>query len=185
MPQSAAEFPLDAPRYTRVPFPAYRFLPGSDPHPTASSQGHSYIPPGHSEPPIRWQPPEEWAACEEYLYGCDLYNHGYWWEAHEAWEGLWRVCPKDSVQKRFLQGLIQVSACHLKLRLGRRDGVERLRGSSREHLKAALERLTSPPYMGLELFEFMQRVDRYYDALLAAPGRPEHDARCFPYIELS
>ena len=30
------------PRYTRRPFPAYRFVPGKAPHPTCDPDGHSY-----------------------------------------------------------------------------------------------------------------------------------------------
>jgi hypothetical protein len=131
-----------------------------------------------------WRPPEEWAASPEYLYGCDLYNHGYWWEAHEAWEGLWRTCPKGNVQRQFLQGLIQVSACHLKLRMGRRDGVERLRESYRAHLMFVLERLTAPLFMGLDARAFFECVDAYFGARLADAQPLQHRIDAFPYIEL-
>ena len=70
------------------PFPAYAYHPGRTPHPTRDPEGHSYgmvhdVP----QPPN----PEDWRACGDYLYGVDLFNHGYYWEAHEAWEGL-RKC---------------------------------------------------------------------------------------------
>src|SRR5437868_3427744 len=109
---------LSAPRLCDRPFPPYRFTPARDPHPIADPRGHSYLPSGTGHAIVEYVPPEQWRRSMEYLYGCDLYNHGYWWEAHEAWEGLWRVVPRDSAQHRFLQGIIQVAACHLKLYLG-------------------------------------------------------------------
>jgi predicted metal-dependent hydrolase len=39
---------------------------------------------------------------------------GAFFEAHEAWEGLWRV-ETDESRRRFLQGLIQVAAGFHKL----------------------------------------------------------------------
>ncbi|MER9007639.1 DUF309 domain-containing protein [Mesorhizobium sp. M0862] len=26
-----------------------------------------------------------------FRWGIDLFNHGYYWEAHEAWEPLWQT----------------------------------------------------------------------------------------------
>jgi hypothetical protein len=131
-----------------------------------------------------WRPPEEWRACHEYLYGCDLYNHGYWWEAHEAWEGLWKVCPKDSVQKRFLQGLIQVSACQLKLRLGSREGVERLRESYHGHFDFVLSRLEGLIFMGLNVRGHLRAIDGYFDVCTNVSAPPGHQYAAFPYVRL-
>jgi uncharacterized protein len=73
------------------PFPLYAYVPGHTPHPTRDPDGHSYgaafeMP----EPPD----PQEWRACRDYLYGIDLFNHGFYWEAHEVWEGLWVACGR-------------------------------------------------------------------------------------------
>ena len=57
------------------------------PHPTQDERGHSYS--RGEEAPALYFPPESWRENADYLYGVDLYNHGYLWEAHEAWEGLW------------------------------------------------------------------------------------------------
>ena len=107
-----------APRYCDEPFPAYRFIPGCNPHPTADPRGHSYAAPGAQGPSVVWVAPQDWAKSTDYRYGCDLYNHAYWWEAHEAWEGLWQLTEKEGMQGRFLKGLIQMSACHLKRFVG-------------------------------------------------------------------
>ena len=75
------------------PFPAYAFLPGRDPHPTRDPRGHSYAEPEGE--PHTWRPDEEWRENQEYLFGCDLYNAGYLWEAHEAWEDIWHPSKHD------------------------------------------------------------------------------------------
>ena len=96
-----------------------------------------------------WVSPAEWAKSIDYLYGCDLYNHAYWWEAHEAWEGLWQLTDKTGIQGRFFQGLIQASACHLKRLVGHANGVERLGRTSLGYLRAVVEKTTGATYMGL------------------------------------
>src|SRR4030095_3868699 len=83
-----------APRYApQRPFPPYRFVPGLNPHPVSHPQGHSYRGRAREEPPPRFAP-ERWRENVDFLHGCDLYNHAYWWEAHEAWEGLWHLTRK-------------------------------------------------------------------------------------------
>lgn len=121
-------------RYGGRPFFSYRFATGLAPHPTENPRGHSYRPAGTPAPQVVHVAPERWEEDEEYLFGCDLYNHAYWWEAHEAWEGLWRLCEPDGIPFRFFQGLIQVSAAHLKLFLGRPEGVCRLRVRAQGYL---------------------------------------------------
>ena len=80
----------DLPRYTQRPFPSYRYLPYQSgatlPHPHNDPAGHSYHAEEEYLPPFT---PEDWRSCELYLYGIDLFNHGYWWEAHEALEDVW------------------------------------------------------------------------------------------------
>ena len=49
--------------------------------------------------------PEEWRACCDYLYGIDLFNHGFYSEAHEAWEGLWVACGRSGAAATYLQAL--------------------------------------------------------------------------------
>nr|WP_244447982.1 DUF309 domain-containing protein [Neorhizobium vignae] len=52
--------------------------------------------------------------------GQDLFNHGYYWEAHEAWEGLWQAAKRGSQLRAFLKGLILLSAAGVKIREGKR-----------------------------------------------------------------
>ncbi len=158
---------MDAPpRRTERPFPPYAFLPGRDPHPTRDPQGHSYS--DAPEAPIPYRVPEEWAANEAYLYGVDLYNHGYLWEAHEAWEGLWHASKGDAVQAEFLQGLIQCAAACLKIPMGQPRGTERLAEQGLGRLEQVL-RAVGPEYMGLDLAGFLAAFRAF---VASAPGDP-------------
>ena len=134
------------------PFPAYAFLPGRDPHPTRDSRGHSYS--DEPEPPAGYYPPEHWAENEDFLYGVDLYNHGYLWEAHEAWEGLWHQAKHDELQAQVLQGLIQCAAAALKIPMEQPVGLAKLSENGTGRLEH-VARATTPPYMGIDLWEFI------------------------------
>ena len=70
--------------------------------------------------------PDKWHSCEEYLYGIDLFNHGYWWEAHEALEAVWAAAGRRTKTGFFVQGLIQVAVAHLKKFQGLHDVATRM-----------------------------------------------------------
>ncbi len=139
------------PRLTPGPLPPYAFLPGRDPHPTADPRGHSY---GRPARPVQRCAPAAWRRCRPYLRGCDLFNHGYWWEAHEAWEPLWRGCLRHSVQAHYLQALIQAANALLKRRMGRERAVRRLRRAVDQHLAVVRE----DPYMGLAVGDWRAAI---------------------------
>lgn len=106
------------PRYTSRPFPRYRYVPGRAPHPIRDPEGHSYglAPTG----PDRFAA-GDWSTCEEYLYGIDLFNNGYWWEAHDSLEQCWVAAGRTTPTGRFLQGLILVAVACLKHEQGFTD----------------------------------------------------------------
>ncbi|MFT4539302.1 MAG: hypothetical protein ACI841_001159 [Planctomycetota bacterium] len=106
-------------------FPSYAFIPGQSPHPTRDPKGHSF---GEELPPRgTWDTNAVWFEEEEYLWGTDLYNFGYLWEAHEAWEGIWQSCKHvDKLLGNFLQGLIQCSAASLKIPMEQPKGLAKL-----------------------------------------------------------
>ena len=90
-----------------------------------------------------------------YCFGIDLFNHGYYWEAHEAWEALWHACERKPPEADFFKCLIKLAAAGVKAREGRLNGVTR-------HLARAIEllellRVQLPPdatrYFGLSLDE--------------------------------
>lgn len=53
---------------------------------------------------------------DEFAWGADLFNHGYYWEAHEAWEEIWQVAERGSALRALLKGLILLSAAGVKIR---------------------------------------------------------------------
>jgi hypothetical protein len=138
----------------RLDFPAYAFLPGRDPHPTRDPRGHSY---GEEEAPPRHFEPERWRENEAYLFGVDLYNHGYLWEAHEAWEGLWHLAKRDLVQADFLQGLIQCAAACLKVAMDQPAGLAKLSSLGLSRLERVAAH-AGPIYMGLAVEPFVREL---------------------------
>jgi hypothetical protein len=101
-------------RVSKQPLPAYRFVPGRHPHPTRSAEGHGVE--GASELDER----------EAWLYGVDLFNTRYFWEAHDAWEKVWQAAPEGTRGREVVKGLIQIAAGLLKLHLGKEDAARRL-----------------------------------------------------------
>lgn len=102
------------------PFPPYSYVTGRFPHPTRDPAGHSFgaVPvPGPTPDPNRWR------ECRPYLHGLDLFNHGYYWEAHEVWEGIWHACDRAGLAGNFIKGLIKLAAAGVKVREGRPEGV--------------------------------------------------------------
>ena len=131
--------------------PPYAFLPGRDPHPTRDPRGHSY---GSEETEAIYLPPERWQENEDYLFGIDLYNDGFLWEAHEVWEGLWHRAKHDVHQANLLQGLIQCAAASLKIPMGQPRGLASLTRLGTEKLES-IGRDVEGAYMGLDLASFV------------------------------
>ncbi|UWU17312.1 DUF309 domain-containing protein (plasmid) [Rhizobium sullae] len=103
-------------------FPDYAYLPGRQPHPVRDPAGHSY----HVGPlPLAAKASLD---SDAFAWGEDLFNHGYYWEAHEAWEGLWQVAERGSAMRMLLKGLILVSAAGVKIREGKHDATVRHAG---------------------------------------------------------
>src|SRR5712692_9058451 len=82
-------------RYSQHAFPAYRYVPGLHPHPHRDPAGHSYEPHPTLNRHAPWRV-EEWRTRDDWLYGVDLFNFHYFWEAHEEWEGLWAAVERAS-----------------------------------------------------------------------------------------
>ena len=126
-----------APRYTEGPLPSRRFLPGRGPHPS--------LDPAHREPVAPDVPWRDLAKTHLFRLGVDLFNHGYFWEAHEAWEALWIAAPKESALREAVQGLIQLSAALLKEVVSIPDGARRLSKTSCDRLERARSREAEVP----------------------------------------
>src|SRR6516162_651504 len=142
------------------PWPTYAFVPGRDlPHPVADPEGHSFgvHAASVSIDPARWQ------ECDPYLWGIDLFNFGFYWEAHEAWEGVWRHYDRSETPALFLQGLIKLAAAGVKVREGVAEGVRSLAAGAAEHLREVCARADGGSYCGLRIAD-LETAARGIDA---------------------
>ena len=103
------------------PLPPYAFVPGGPwPHPASSPEGHAFGAPQETPAPID---PKHWNASTLYVRGFTLFNAGYYWEAHEAWESLWHAHGRHGRTADLLKGLIKLAASGVKVREGQPHGV--------------------------------------------------------------
>jgi hypothetical protein len=141
-------------------FPRYAYLPGKGPHPVRDPGGHSYR--------VQVVLISASLESEEFAWGQDLFNHGYYWEAHEAWEGLWQIANKGTKWRALLKGLILLSATGVKIREGKRTPAMRHAGRA----GALLRGLATAPH------------DHFSQALGMSPGlladRAEATAEAMP-----
>ncbi|MBN1958552.1 MAG: DUF309 domain-containing protein [Desulfuromonadales bacterium] len=140
------------PRYTDNPFPSYRYIPfsGDMPHPRNDPEGHSY---GIEEDYLSDFSASDWESCQPYLYGVDLFNNAYWWEAHEAWEACWLAAGRGTRVGTFVQGLIQIAAGQLKLYMRGTNGARLLTTGGLEKISCA-----QGIYLGIEVSVFSADV---------------------------
>jgi hypothetical protein len=118
--------PAGVPRYSRQPLPAQRHLPGRTPRPREAPGCAGARP-----------DPESWETSEAFLRGADLWNHAFFWEAHEAWEEVWRAVGRRSLAGTFLQGLILLAAAGLKREVGASGPASRLAARGARRLREA------------------------------------------------
>ena len=88
-----------------IPFPAVAYVPHRHPHPSK-----------HESAVLDAVPDVT------HRYALDLFNHGYYWEAHESWEKLWRHHGPNSLEGRAFHGLIALAAAGVKAREGNSRG---------------------------------------------------------------
>jgi hypothetical protein len=134
------------------PLPPYTHVPGVTPHPVSDPRGHSHG--SRAERPAA-PDPERWQSCRAYLRGLDLFNRGYFWEAHEAWEALWHACGRTGGTADFLKGLIKLAAAGVKHLEGNPRGV-------RSHACRAAElwrRAGRDVFFGLRLRELVELAE--------------------------
>lgn len=100
------------------------------------------------------------------LRGVELFNQGRFFEAHEAWEEIWRSTtpqPRD-----LFQGLIQVAVGLYHFRQRRRPAVAaRLLARGRRRLEPL-----APRCQGLDLAGLLTQTSRWEAWLETAEGKP-------------
>ena len=153
--------------------PPYAYLPGKNPHPVRDPMGHSY----HVEPiPVAT---DASLGSDAFLWGLDLFNHGYYWEAHECWEGLWQVADRDGPVRMLFKGLILLSAAGVKIREHKNAAA----AHHAERAEALLRQLAKVPDRAFEralgispaaLSECAEAATRIpADSQATAPGQPQ------------
>ena len=163
------------------PLPPYAYLPGRTPHPTRDPEGHSYAAEAaRAEAPG----PDAWRDCGDYLYGIDLFNHGFFWEAHEAWEGLWVACGRKGATASYLQGLINLAAAGFKARWGHARGMRANAETALRLLKAAESQLGGEArcYMGLDVGALADYAERLSKPERSAAAADDADTPGFDLV---
>jgi hypothetical protein len=59
-------------------------------------------------------------------YGLALNDGGFFWEAHEILEAIWKVAPQGGRDRILLRACIQVANANLKMKMGKLRAVRRL-----------------------------------------------------------
>jgi predicted metal-dependent hydrolase len=119
---------------------------------------------------VTQRPPEVDAEPrgDDFRFGCDLFHHGFYWEAHEQWEALWHRLPRGAPERLFVQGLIQAAAALLKRRMGREDAVARLVNLAAAKIRAAA-RARREPFGVANAGAFVRALEAWEAGAAAAP----------------
>jgi hypothetical protein len=150
------------PRWSTRPFPPYAFVPGVHPHPRRDPKGYAFGRPETRPPSLT---PENWRDHDDFRYGVDLHNHGYWWACHETLEGIWHVVGHGSPVGRLLQGIIQVAAGNLKRSMNVEEGAQRLWAEGLARLAAS-----PSPFCGVDVRVFEADARDHAGGRRAAPA---------------
>jgi hypothetical protein len=151
-------------------FPPYSFVPGHWPHPERHEDGHSY---GAEEPqdvtPLN---PKEWERNAWYRWGIDLFNHGYYWEAHEAWEYVWHRTGHQGTTSEFLKGLIKLTAAGVKVRAGQPSSVRVHCERAGAHFRNVAADFKGDRYAGLSLLTLIRFAEETAAEAESFAGNP-------------
>jgi len=98
--------------------------------------------------------------------GIDLFNQERFFEAHEAWEEIWRSTTPEP--KDFFQGLIQAAAALHQFRdLKRQDGPRRTLAKARRNLEPY-----APSALGIDVADLLGSVEEWETWLESPKGDP-------------
>lgn len=104
--------------------------------------------------------PSRWQARRTWRLGVHFFEKGFYWEAHEIWEHLWRNAPPGSERRELLQVLLQYAASALHWRCGRLAAARRLAQRARQRLDKVMESGKTAAF-GLDLKRLAKMLERY------------------------
>ncbi|RUL88326.1 DUF309 domain-containing protein [Tautonia sociabilis] len=130
--------------------PPFTYIPGGPwPRPSLGAAGLlAGKSPRGEIPPIG---EEHGASSPAFRLGVRLYNAGYYWEAHEAWETLWHAIGRTGPTADVLKGLITLAAAGVKVRQGQPRGVATHAGRAAVLFRASRERTGRDRLLGIDL----------------------------------
>ena len=103
------------------PPPPYSYVPGGPwPYPRSSPKGHSF---GRREPKLAPAAESSGPVWSGFLRGVELFNAGYYWEAHDVWEAVWHAFGRHGAAADAVKALIKLAAAGVKVREGHEHGV--------------------------------------------------------------
>lgn len=117
-------------RFTEYNLPTESYIPGKTSRPESPPLSGENINPKN----LSVDSPFE---NQFFLYGVDLFNHHFFWEAHEAWEEIWHL-EEERELRDLLQGMIQLSGGFLKILQGNYRGARTLWAKARARLTPEL-----------------------------------------------
>ena len=123
-------------RYSSRPLPQVAFVPGV----STRADRPTAPPPRPGSVDL-----DALATNDDFRFGVDLFNHGFPWEAHEAWEPLWFAAPRDRTERALLQGLIHAAAAAVKAKAGAIDAARGFVDSACEHLALTTSTVIDAP----------------------------------------
>lgn len=142
-------------------FPEYRYVRGLNAHPSQDESGHSY---GVSRT-LAAITRTDWHKHEDFLFGIDLYHHGYLWESRRIWRGISAATSEDCLETSLLGALVMNSAAQIRAHRGNAQGARTYSQSARWYAA----RIRSIGYdgagnrfMGFDIGDLIEQIDRHY-----------------------
>jgi hypothetical protein len=103
-----------------LPLPLWAYVPGRD-----EDADHATLAKAKTLLPVRFENDVP-ADHPVVRYGLTLNDAGFFWEAHEILEAIWKLAPQGGRDRILLRACIQIANANLKLKMERLRAVERL-----------------------------------------------------------
>ncbi len=130
---------------------------------------------------------DEAAASVAFRYGIDLFNSGYFWEAHEIWEPVWMRLAPNSRERLAAQAFIQAANAFLKLATSRENAFQRVAGEAVRLGREACAR--GSVVLGVDVEAWLGALEtfaaRSLGAEVAASGFEPGGLSGFPYLRFA
>ena len=107
-----------------------------------------------------WDTEQAGLTDPDFLWGVDLFNNRYYWEAHEAWEAIWHQVERTDPRSQLFQALIQAGAFALQRHREKAGPSARLYRVSMERLADVRERV-GPVCYGVDLDATMTQLEAF------------------------